>query len=78
VEGYVDIASRRSGAIEVTLLWDESESRLLVAAHDELTGEDIEIPVDRDNAAEVYRHPFAHAPRKSPACAARSSRRSRA
>ena len=75
MEGYVDLAFRQSGSIDVTLLWDEDGDRLVVVAHDGLTGEDLEIPVDRDHAADVYRHPFAYAPRKSVACAARSTDR---
>jgi hypothetical protein len=61
VEGFVDIASRRSLTHEVKLLWNEAEARLVVVARDRITGERIEIPVDRDNAAEAYRDPFAHA-----------------
>ncbi len=76
MDGYVDIASRRAGSIDVTLFWDGTNGRLLVVAHDELTGEDVEIPVDRDQADEVYRHPFAYAPQKSYACAGRSAARS--
>jgi len=77
MDGYVDIASRRSGSIDVTLFWDGTNGELLVVAHDELTGEDLEIPVDRAHAAEVYRHPFVYAPQKSYACASRSAARSR-
>jgi hypothetical protein len=61
MDGYVDIATRRAGSIDVTLLWHRSEGTLVVVAHDELTGEGVEIPVDGDRAAEVYRHPFAYA-----------------
>jgi hypothetical protein len=61
MSGYVDIASRHAGSIDVTLLWDGAEDKLVVIAHDGLTGEDLEIPVDRDHAADAYRHPFAYA-----------------
>src|SRR5439155_660804 len=34
---------------------------LVVVAHDDLTGEDVRIPVEPHRAAEVFRHPFAYA-----------------
>jgi hypothetical protein len=71
MDGYVDIATRRSGSIEVSLLWERAEGKLLVVAHDDLTGDDITIPVDGEHAAEVYRHPFAYAAEASVACARR-------
>jgi hypothetical protein len=77
MDGYVDIASRHSGSIDVTLLWDGAEDKLVVVAHDGLTGEELEIPVDRDHAADVYRHPFAYAAEKSHACAARAAGRAK-
>lgn len=61
-EGYVDIATRYSGSINVALFWDRDKGDLVVVAHDGLTGERVRIPVDGENAAEVYRHPFAYAP----------------
>jgi len=61
MDDYVDIATRHSGSINVALFWDRTKGDLLVVAHDELTGEDLRIPVDGDSAAEVYRHPFAYA-----------------
>ena len=62
-EGYVDIATRYSGSINVALFWDRESGDLVVVAHDSLTGERVRIPVDGDNAADVYRHPFAYAAR---------------
>jgi hypothetical protein len=64
VEGkYVDIAMRRSGAIEVALIWNREDESLVVFAFDELTSEEVLINVTGDEAAEVYRHPFAYAHR---------------
>jgi hypothetical protein len=57
----VDIANRSSGGIEVALIYDRSEKTLVVFAHDRLTSEEVSIPVQEDEAAEVYRHPFAYA-----------------
>ena len=61
----VDIATRRCGGIEVALLFDRVEKTLVVFAHDAQSGEEITIPVTDDEAAEVYRHPFAYAARTS-------------
>jgi hypothetical protein len=62
---YVDIASRRSGSIEVSLLWNDATGKLLVVAYDSFEDEQLTIPVDGDEAVEVYRHPFAYADRAS-------------
>jgi hypothetical protein len=56
----VDLAVRTSGSIAVTLVWDRSDETLRVVAYDGLTDEELVIPVSGDEAAEVYRHPFAH------------------
>jgi hypothetical protein len=60
---YVDIASRRSGSIEVSLLWNRATGKLLVVAYDSVEDEQLTIPVDGKDATEVYRHPFAYADR---------------
>jgi hypothetical protein len=61
----VDIATRSCGGIEVALIWNRDEKTLVVFAHDAHTGEELAIPVTEDEAAEVYRHPFAYAARAS-------------
>jgi hypothetical protein len=65
VNHLVDIATRRCGGIEVALIFNRAEKTLVVFAHDAQTGEEFAIPVTEDEAAEVYRHPFAHAARPS-------------
>ena len=60
MERLVDLATRRAGSIEVALIWDRSDETLCVFAHDELTGEELVVPVSGDEAAEVFRHPFAY------------------
>ena len=62
---YVDIASRRSGSIEVSLLWNRETGKLLVVAYDSFEDEQITIPVEGKDAVEIYRHPFAYADRAS-------------
>jgi hypothetical protein len=59
----VDIATRSAGGIEVALIYDRSEKTLVVFAHDLMTSEEVSIAVQGDEAAEVYRHPFAYAHR---------------
>jgi hypothetical protein len=63
VRNIVDLASRRSGAIEVALIWDRRDQSLVVFAHDASTHEEVAIPVSGEEAAEVYRHPFAYSHR---------------
>lgn len=63
MEGLVDIATRQNGGIEVALIWNRNEQTLVVFAHDELTDEEVAIPVAPDEAVDVYRHPFAYAHR---------------
>jgi hypothetical protein len=63
MKDVVDIASRHAGGIEVALIWDRRDRSLVVFAYDAMTQEEIVIPVTGDEAAEVYRHPFAYAHR---------------
>ena len=60
-EDYIDLATRFEGSINVALFWDRVKGDLVVVAQDRLTGEDVRIPVEPERAAEVFRHPFAHA-----------------
>jgi hypothetical protein len=59
----VDLATRRGGGIEVALIWDREQQTLVVFAHDGQTSEEVAIPVSREEASDVYRHPFAYAHR---------------
>jgi hypothetical protein len=65
VRNCVDIATRRAGGIEVALIWNRREKTLVVFAYDAETSEEIAIPVNEEEAADVYRHPFAYAHRSS-------------
>lgn len=60
MEQVVDLATRKSGSIAVALIWDRREKALRVIAYDRLTDEEIVLPVSGEEAAEVYRHPFAY------------------
>jgi hypothetical protein len=61
----VDIATRSAGGIEVALIWDRDDKTLVVFAHDITTSEEVAIPVSGEEAAEVYRHPFAYTDRST-------------
>lgn len=63
MEQVVDLATRKTGSIGVALVWDRNDETLRVFAYDGLTGEEIVVPVSGEEAAEVYRHPFAYAGR---------------
>jgi hypothetical protein len=60
MEDVIDLATRKSGGIAVALIWDRREQALRVIAYDRLTDEEIVVPVSGEEAAEVYRHPFAY------------------
>jgi hypothetical protein len=59
----IDLATRQSGSIEVALIYDRFDHSLAVFVHDALTGEELVLPVSGEEAAEVYRHPYAYAHR---------------
>ena len=63
MEHVIDLATRKSGSIAVALIWDRREQALRVIAYDGLTDEEIVVPVSGEEAAEVYRHPFAYTSR---------------
>jgi hypothetical protein len=63
MEQVIDLATRKSGSIAVALIWDRGQQGLRVIAYDGLTDEQIVVPVSGEEAAEVYRHPFAYASR---------------
>jgi len=71
MEQVVELATRKSGAIAVALIWDRTVEALRVIAYDGLTGEELVVPVSGPEATEVYRHPFAYSNRalKCPASA---------
>lgn len=53
---------RHSDGIDVRLLWDSADGRVIVAVSDAKTGEAMELVVpSHDNALDVFHHPFAYA-----------------
>ena len=56
-----DLAQRSVDGLEVALLWDVQADTLAVAVSDARTGDAFELAVERDEAFEVFHHPYAYA-----------------
>ena len=56
-----ELASRASSGIEVALLWNRRSDELRVCVTDAHTGVYFELPARRDNALDVFHHPYAYA-----------------
>jgi hypothetical protein len=56
----LELATRTSGEIEISLRWNREEDRLVVVVDDPATEEVFELAARRDNALEVFYHPFAY------------------
>ena len=57
-----ELAYRETDGLEVQLLWDERTNVARVAVLDWKTGGSFEIVLgDRDNALDVFHHPYAYA-----------------
>jgi len=56
-----ELDHRESGGIEVALLWNRTDDSLSVLVVDTKTDEQLELRVERHEAMDVFRHPFAYA-----------------
>jgi hypothetical protein len=56
-----ELAHRVSNGIDISLLWDAVEDSLMVIVTDVELGTALEVPAPRDNALDVFYHPFAYA-----------------
>ena len=56
-----ELAYRSNGGLHVTLLWQEHEDQLFVLVLDERAGTVTRIAAERENALDVFNHPFAYA-----------------
>lgn len=65
-----ELAHRAGDGLEVTLLWNEDDNRVVVAVDDARTGERFEIEVPTTSALDAFKHPFAYAPPDRGAAAA--------
>jgi hypothetical protein len=57
-----ELAHRAGDGLEVRLLWNEDDNRVVVAVDDARTGERFEIEVPTTSALDAFQHPFAYAP----------------
>jgi hypothetical protein len=55
-----ELARRTSGEVEISLRWSRDEDRLVVVVDDPVTEEVFELNARRDNALDVYYHPYAY------------------
>ena len=56
-----ELARRDSGISHIALLWSRRRHRAAVVIEDDATGELVELDVrDRENALELYEHPYAY------------------
>ena len=59
--GLRELAYRVSDGVEVSLVWNQPEDRLLVMVVDVRTRSWFNVPARRENALDVFNHPFAYA-----------------
>jgi hypothetical protein len=59
-----ELAFRKSDGIEVALLWDSVEDRVILTLRDYRKGEWFVCGVDRAEALGAFRHPYAYAARR--------------
>ncbi len=55
-----ELAHRTSGSLEISLRWSRVSDRLTVVVENPETEETFELEARRDNALDVYYHPFAY------------------
>ena len=60
-----ELAYRRSGDLEVTLLWSRLTDKVAVSVSDIASGEAFVLPVAPHLALDAFYHPYAHAARRS-------------
>lgn len=58
-----ELAHRRTDDIDVSLFWDRDRDELFVLVEDIRAGDRFSLQAARDQALDVYRHPFAYAAR---------------
>lgn len=56
-----ELAHRRNHDVDVSLLWDRERDQLLVFVEDVRDGSSFAVEAPREQALEVYHHPFAYA-----------------
>jgi len=56
-----ELATRQADGVVVSLRWHRANDKLTVVVDDTRTGESFRVPARRENALEVFYHPFAYA-----------------
>lgn len=56
-----ELATRANDGIVVSLLWHRAQDELTVVVDDTRTGERLRLPARREDALEVFYHPYAYA-----------------
>ena len=56
-----ELATRSSDGVVVSLLWHREADELTVVVDDTRTGGQLRLPAGRENALEVFYHPYAYA-----------------
>jgi hypothetical protein len=57
-----ELAYRANDGVGVALLWSPTDDRLSVVVEDMKADERFELEARRDNALDVFYHPYAYAP----------------
>jgi hypothetical protein len=60
-----ELAHRADDGIEVSLVWSALEDRLTVTVSESRSGVRFEVDAERENALDVFYHPYAHAARQA-------------
>jgi hypothetical protein len=60
-----ELAQRRSGSVEVLLLWHPESDRVELSVRDVATGAGFRLEVARGNAMDAFHHPYAYAASES-------------
>ena len=60
-KGPTELATRSNDGVVVSLFWHGPADELTVVVDDTRTGEQLRLPAGRENALEVFYHPFAYA-----------------
>jgi hypothetical protein len=61
-----ELDHRRNDGIDVRLLWDPADDRVVVTVSDAKTGESFAMLVEPHDALDAFHHPYAHAPDQRP------------
>ncbi len=57
-----ELAHRRSGALDIFLLWHPADDSVSIRVEDLRTGVRFDLDVEQRSALEAFRHPFSYAP----------------